>query len=121
MIDELRSEEVEDTYTLCCWIEEKKKADAIVYEIENDESEEQAEARLISQCQKCGNKAVYFRCYKERPDLLFRRCADCVQPWLQGGTGDPGHGDEGVDEWGVKWKFNPKKGCGVWEPIVAED
>lgn len=35
MIDELRSEEVEDTYKLCCWIEEKTGADAKITKLED--------------------------------------------------------------------------------------
>lgn len=34
-IDELRSEEVEDTYTLCCWIEKKKEAESMINKLED--------------------------------------------------------------------------------------
>jgi hypothetical protein len=35
MIDELQSEEVEDTYKLCCWLEEKKEAESMIAELED--------------------------------------------------------------------------------------
>jgi len=55
-IDELRSEEVEDTYTLCCWIEKKKEADAKVEELDEEAAYKRLDEEAWWRCQCCNEK-----------------------------------------------------------------